>query len=99
MGVRWAAVDWRLLLSTFGVVLVAELGDKTQLSVLLLSAQSRSPLAVFLGAAAALVVDAAAGAAAGGWLGRAVPERLLQLAAGAAFLVLGGGLVVRGLLR
>ncbi|MDI3298998.1 MAG: TMEM165/GDT1 family protein [Bacillota bacterium] len=100
MRVGWAGgVDWRLFLTAFGIVFLAELGDKTQLSVLLLSAQSGSPLAVFLGAAAALVLDAAAGAAAGGLLGRAVPGRLLQLGAGTAFLILGGWLVATGLGR
>ncbi|MDI3316652.1 MAG: TMEM165/GDT1 family protein [Bacillota bacterium] len=98
MGVGWAGVDWRLFLTAFGTVFLAELGDKTQLSVLLLSAQSRSRGTVFAAAALALVLDAALAAVAGGALGRAVPERLLQIGAGAAFLILGGWLLAAGLL-
>ena len=40
-----------MLFSTFTTVFVAELGDKTQLATLLLSAQSGSPVLVFIGAA------------------------------------------------
>ena len=44
-----------VMLSTFTTVFVAELGDKTQLATLLLSAQSGQPLLVFIGAAFALI--------------------------------------------
>ena len=46
-----------VLVSTFTTVFVAELGDKTQLATLLLSAQSGAPWLVFLGAATALIAD------------------------------------------
>jgi hypothetical protein len=44
-----------LLASTFVTVFLAELGDKTQIATLLLSAQSGRPWLVFAGSAAALV--------------------------------------------
>ena len=50
-----------VLASTFGTVFVAELGDKTQLATLLLSAQSGSPWLVFLGAALALICSSLVG--------------------------------------
>ena len=52
-------MDWKLLLSTFLVVFVAELGDKTQLAVLSLAASGSSRWVVFGGSALALVASSA----------------------------------------
>ena len=46
-------MDWNVLLSTFGLVFVAELGDKTQLAVVTQTCKYRRPWAVFLGASLA----------------------------------------------
>ena len=77
----------------FGLVFLAELGDKTQLATLMLSAKGHSPLAVFLGAAAALVLVTLCSSLLGDVLGHAFPVRLIRMGAGAAFIVLGGLLV------
>jgi len=47
-------MDWRVLLTTFGVIFLAEMGDKTQLAAMTMSAQSKRPWAVFIGASLAL---------------------------------------------
>ena len=47
-------MDWKIFFSTFVLIFFAELGDKTQLSVLAAAAEARSPWAVFAGAATAL---------------------------------------------
>lgn len=82
-------MDWRLLGSTFTLVFLAELGDKTQLATLALAASGRSKLLVFLGAAAALVATSAIAVLVGEGLARVVPEIWIRRAAGAGFLVLG----------
>ena len=82
-------MDLRLFLSTFGLVFLAELGDKTQLATLSLAASGRSRLTVFLGAAAALVVTSAIAAVAGEAAARWVPAVWIQRIAGAGFLVMG----------
>merc|ERR1711934_820209 len=70
-----------VLVSTFGTVFVAELGDKTQLATLLLSAQSGSPWLVFVGAALALICSSLVGVLVGRWLSTILPpERLEQMA-------------------
>ena len=71
-----------VLISTFTTVFVAELGDKTQLATLLLSAQSGSPWLVFLGAAAALIASSLVGVLVGRWLSTVLPPERLELMAG-----------------
>jgi Ca2+/H+ antiporter, TMEM165/GDT1 family len=82
-------MDWKVIASTFGVVFLAELGDKTQLATLSMAASARSRLAIFLGAAAALAATSAIAVLLGEAIGRAVPEIWIRRAAGALFLVLG----------
>jgi len=65
-------MDIKLAASVFGIVFLAELGDKTQLATLLFAAKSPGNLlAVFAGAAFALVVASAIGVLASGPCGRA----------------------------
>jgi Ca2+/H+ antiporter, TMEM165/GDT1 family len=82
-------MDLKLFLSTFGVVFLAELGDKTQLATLSLAASGRSRLAVFAGAAAALVLTSALGVLAGETVARVVPPVWIHRVAGVAFIVMG----------
>lgn len=80
---------WKTVLTTFGLVFLAELGDKTQLATMLLAARSESPLSVFLGSATALVMSSLVGVLAGGIVTRLVPQHYIELGAGVAFVVLG----------
>ncbi len=83
---------WKLLVATFTSVFVAELGDKTQLATMVLSAGangSGSRWAVFAGAALALVCTSALGVLAGGVIGKTVSPGALHKLAGALFVALG----------
>jgi putative Ca2+/H+ antiporter (TMEM165/GDT1 family) len=82
-------MDWKLALTTFGAVFLAELGDKTQLATMAFSAAGRSPWAVFVGSACALVTTSAIAAFAGGAVARVVSPHLLTRIAGVAFLAVG----------
>lgn len=80
----------KLLMTVFGIVFLAELGDKTQLATLLFA--SRSPgnlLAVFVGASAALILASAIGVLAGGVAAQYLNPKVLSFASGAGFLVIG----------
>ncbi|HEX9545520.1 MAG TPA: TMEM165/GDT1 family protein [Pyrinomonadaceae bacterium] len=47
-------MDLRVFLTTFGVIFLAEMGDKTQLAAMTMAAQTKRPWAVFIGASLAL---------------------------------------------
>ena len=82
-------MDWGILASTFGLIFVAELGDKTQLAVVTQTCKYRRPWAVFAGASLALTVVTLIGALGGELLGRLVPQHVLRIAAALAFVVMG----------
>ena len=82
----------------FGLIFLAELGDKTQLAVLAMATQ-RGPLSVFLGASLALVVSTAVAVILGTVAKGYLPEgslRLLRYAAGALFIAFGAWTILRG---
>jgi putative Ca2+/H+ antiporter (TMEM165/GDT1 family) len=82
-------MDWKTLATTFGAIFVAELGDKTQLATLSLSANARAKWAVFIGSALALIATSAIAVLAGAAVTRVVPAIWLRRVAGAVFIVLG----------
>ncbi|MDI3522693.1 MAG: hypothetical protein PWQ41_1217 [Bacillota bacterium] len=86
---------WKTVLTTFSLVFLAELGDKTQLATLLLAAESGALWSVFLGAASALVLSSLIGVLAGAALTRFIPPHYLQMGAGVAFIFLGVLLLFR----
>ena len=75
--------------STAVTVFLAELGDKTQLAALLLSAQSGQPVVVFLGASLALISSSLVGVLLGRWLSTVMAPRQLERAAGILMVALG----------
>jgi len=81
--------DWAAFSSTFVLIFLAELGDKTQLASISLASKSSSPWMVFLGASLALSTVTAMGVLFGQGISRLVPERILRLLSAAAFIILG----------
>jgi putative Ca2+/H+ antiporter (TMEM165/GDT1 family) len=83
-------IDWTLLLSTFGLVFLSELGDKTQLAVIAQTCKyQRHGWAVFLGASVALTAVTGIGAIVGQFLANWIPLQIIRLVAAAAFIVMG----------
>lgn len=82
-------MDWRLALTTFGIIFLAELGDKTQIAAMTMAAQKKRPWEVFIGAAVALVAVSAIGVVVGSALGQYLPVTWIKRIAGAAFIVIG----------
>jgi putative Ca2+/H+ antiporter (TMEM165/GDT1 family) len=86
---------WKTVFTTFSMVFLAELGDKTQLATMLLAAESRALWPVFVGSAGALVLSSFMGVVAGEALTRIVSPQVLKSAAGIAFILLGIVMLVR----
>lgn len=82
-------MDWRMLGTAFGLVFLAELGDKTQLATMMLAAGSDSPLAVYFGAALAMLLNVGLAVLLGTAVMRVVPQEYIRYGAGALFIVLG----------
>ena len=80
---------WSAFWTTFGLLLLAEMGDKTQLSAITLAAKTNSPVSVFIGSALALTLVSLIGVIAGSLLGQYLPLALIQKVAAVAFIVIG----------
>lgn len=88
-------MDWRVFLTIFISVFIAELGDKTQLATMLFAADKEvSKWTVFLASASALVVAAAIGVAAGSVVSQYVSEKALSMIAGIGFILIGGWVLI-----
>ena len=79
----------KVLLGTFALLFVAELGDKTQLAVISMTAKHNKPLWIFLGATLALASVTALGVLGGELLTRLIPESVLRKIAAALFVGMG----------
>jgi putative Ca2+/H+ antiporter (TMEM165/GDT1 family) len=79
----------KILLSTFALLFVAELGDKTQLAVISMTAKYKAPIWIFAGATLALAVVTGIGVLGGELLVRYVPEAVLRKLAAALFVGMG----------
>jgi len=86
-------LDFRIMLTTFGSIFLAELGDKTQLATFCFAAESASKWSVFFGSAAALVLTSALGCLLGSVVSQVVPPKYMNLGAGILFVILGGWMI------
>jgi putative Ca2+/H+ antiporter (TMEM165/GDT1 family) len=77
------------MLTTFGIIFLAEMGDKTQLAAMTMAADSKKPWAVFIGASLALVAVSALGVLVGSVVGDYVPLVWVKRVAATAFIVIG----------
>ena len=86
---------FNILITSFSTIFLAELGDKTQLATLLLSAQSGRPLIVFFGAALALISTSLLGVLIGRWIASNLPRQRFTVVSGIIMLSLGLYLVTQ----
>ena len=82
-------MDWRVLLTTFGIIFLAEMGDKTQIAAMTMAAEKKRPWEVFIAASLALVAVSAIGVIVGSALGQYLPLVWIKRVAGSAFIIIG----------
>ena len=71
-----------IFITSFTTIFIAELGDKTQLATLMLSAESGRPLIVFIGSSFALLCSSIAGVLIGKWLSSRISRERLSFFTG-----------------
>jgi putative Ca2+/H+ antiporter (TMEM165/GDT1 family) len=74
--------------TTFITIFLAEIGDKTQLSTLLMSAESHAPWVVFLGSGVALITTSLLGVLLGGWISTKLSPKTVEKSAGVMLLLI-----------
>jgi putative Ca2+/H+ antiporter (TMEM165/GDT1 family) len=82
----------KVALSTFALVFLAELGDKTQLAVFTLAAETTTPWGVLIGASAALLLSTVLAVLLAVAVHHMIPEawtKWIRVGAGALFILVG----------
>ena len=79
---------WGIFTSTFLTIFLAEIGDKTQLTTLLMSAESQSPWIVFAGAGMALIGTSLLGVLIGRWMAQRLSPKTMETSAGTILLLI-----------
>ncbi len=83
-------MDWKIFLTVFLTVLIAELGDKTQLATMLFAADREvNKVTVFFAASVALIIASAIGVLAGSLLANLINTKYLHYIAGTGFILIG----------
>ena len=83
-------MNWKIMVTVFASVFLAELGDKTQLAIFCFSVAQKSKLAVFFGAAIALVLTSLLAVVLGSVISHHIKEvSVVHRIAGLLFVVIG----------
>ena len=77
-----------IFITTFTTIFIAELGDKTQIATLMLSAESGKPIIVFLGSSLALISSSIVGVLIGKWVSKKISPRKFALSTGALMILI-----------
>jgi len=91
-------MDWKILITVFAAVFIAEMADKTQLVTMLFATDKAvSKWMVFFGSASALVLTSAIGVLAGTLLAQVINVKTMSVIAGAGFILIGIWTLYHGL--
>ena len=76
-----------IFVTTFTTIFIAELGDKTQLATLMLSAESGKPFIVFISSSLALISSSLVGVLIGKWLSNKISPGKFSLFTGLLMII------------
>ena len=77
-----------IFITTFTTIFIAELGDKTQIATLMLSAESGKPIIVFIGSSLALISSSVVGVLIGKWISKKISPSKFALFTGALMILI-----------
>ena len=77
-----------IFITTFSTIFIAELGDKTQIATLMLSAESGMPLIVFIGSSLALISSSLVGVLIGKWLSKKISPNNFSFSTGLLMIII-----------
>jgi putative Ca2+/H+ antiporter (TMEM165/GDT1 family) len=82
-------MDWKIFLSTFVTIFLAEMGDKTQFAALAASSNTKSTWSVLVAVVMALALAGTLGVFFGKILGALVSPQFLKYCSGSLFIAVG----------
>jgi len=82
-------MDWRIFITAFGTIFLAELADKTEIAILSLTAKTKSVWPVFWGAMFAFAVATLIAVLAGELISRFIPINILRFVSAGIFILIG----------
>ena len=77
-----------IFITTFTTIFIAELGDKTQIATLMLSADSGKPIIIFIGSSIALISSSLVGVLIGKWLSKKISPSKFAFSTGLLMLII-----------
>lgn len=82
-------MEWKIFFTAFITIFLAELGDKTQLAAITMTAKTNAPVAIFLGASLALILVTVLAVLLGSVVTQYVPTEWLQRVVAVSFILIG----------
>ncbi len=82
-------MDWKIIVSSFVTIFLAELGDKTQIASILMTSKTNKPVLVFIGTMLAFALVTVIGVAVGSVITKFLPINFIKIGAAIAFIIVG----------
>lgn len=82
-------LDWKVFATTFGLLFVAEIGDKTQLAVISMTSKTAKPVTVFIASVLALALVTLIGVALGEGITALAPKIWIKRVSALLFFAVG----------